>query len=265
MRQWPRSGPISSTSSIDGGRPGGLPALWWRDDDAATPTPQLSDLLRLAGEVPLALAVIPALAQPELATALRGSAASRGSAAWLAACQPGQSTARKANIPKGGRPRWSRRRSAPGGPASRPCSGRAPCPCWCRRGTASPANFCRCCRRTGSPACRRWPRRAARPCRPALCPGSSHRCPCRSRRMAGRIAGLSARPRRLVGLVGHLRATRLGAADSAGPIGILTHHLIMDDATAAFLDRLIALIGTHAACPLGQQLPRSCNDAGRGG
>jgi hypothetical protein len=51
----------------------------------------------------------------------------------------------------------------------------------------------------------------------------------------------------LGGLVGHLRANRLGAAASAGPIGILTHHLIMDGPTAAFLDRLIALIRGHAA------------------
>src|SRR5260370_21390135 len=44
--------------------------LWWRDDDAVTETPQLDDLLRLTGEVPVALAVIPALARPELANAL---------------------------------------------------------------------------------------------------------------------------------------------------------------------------------------------------
>jgi hypothetical protein len=48
-------------------------------------------------------------------------------------------------------------------------------------------------------------------------------------------------------LVGHLRASRLGAADRAQPIGILTHHLVMDGATAAFLDRLIALVRGHAA------------------
>src|SRR5471030_2384863 len=34
-------------------------ALWWRDDDAAEPTPALDTLIDLAGEVPLALAVIP--------------------------------------------------------------------------------------------------------------------------------------------------------------------------------------------------------------
>jgi hypothetical protein len=46
--------------------------LWWRDDDAVAATPQLDALLHLAGEVPVALAVIPALARPELAEAVRG-------------------------------------------------------------------------------------------------------------------------------------------------------------------------------------------------
>jgi len=44
--------------------------LWWRDDDAAAPTPRLDRLLRLAGDVPLSLAVIPADAAASLATAL---------------------------------------------------------------------------------------------------------------------------------------------------------------------------------------------------
>src|SRR5207247_4242563 len=54
------------------GLAGRVAMLWWRDDDAVTVTPQLNKLLELAGEVPVALAVIPALARPELATALRG-------------------------------------------------------------------------------------------------------------------------------------------------------------------------------------------------
>lgn len=46
--------------------------LWWRDDDAVAPTPQLDRLLTLAGPAPLALAVIPADAKPALAAALDG-------------------------------------------------------------------------------------------------------------------------------------------------------------------------------------------------
>lgn len=44
--------------------------LWWRDDDAVAPTAALDRLLALAGAAPLALAVVPADAKPELATAL---------------------------------------------------------------------------------------------------------------------------------------------------------------------------------------------------
>ncbi len=40
--------------------------LWWRDDDATAATPALERLLRLARELPLALGVIPALAEPSL-------------------------------------------------------------------------------------------------------------------------------------------------------------------------------------------------------
>jgi hypothetical protein len=46
--------------------------LWWRDDDAVAPTPALDRLLALAGrfELPLALAVIPAQTGPALAARL---------------------------------------------------------------------------------------------------------------------------------------------------------------------------------------------------
>ena len=49
---------------------GRVAALWWRDDDAVAATPQLDALLRLAGDVPIALAVIPALARPDLCQSL---------------------------------------------------------------------------------------------------------------------------------------------------------------------------------------------------
>lgn len=47
--------------------------LWWRDDDAIAPTPQLERLLRLSQDahVPVHLAVIPAKATPELAEYMR--------------------------------------------------------------------------------------------------------------------------------------------------------------------------------------------------
>src|SRR5690348_451640 len=50
---------------------GRVASLWWRDDDAATATPELAKLRSLARGTPLALAVIPALATADLAEALR--------------------------------------------------------------------------------------------------------------------------------------------------------------------------------------------------
>jgi len=46
--------------------------LWWRDDDAVAPSPQLDRLLQIAGGAPLALAVIPRMAEPDLAVRLAG-------------------------------------------------------------------------------------------------------------------------------------------------------------------------------------------------
>lgn len=52
------------------GRRGGA-SFWWRDDDAALPNPALERLM--AFDVPLALAVVPQLAVPELFHLLRDS------------------------------------------------------------------------------------------------------------------------------------------------------------------------------------------------
>lgn len=50
--------------------------LWWRDDDAVAPTPQLDRLLALARSraLPVAVAAIPGAARPDLAARLAGEA-----------------------------------------------------------------------------------------------------------------------------------------------------------------------------------------------
>jgi peptidoglycan/xylan/chitin deacetylase (PgdA/CDA1 family) len=52
---------------------GQIATLWWRDDDAAAPSPALDRLLALSAghDVPLALAVVPAKAEDGLAKALQ--------------------------------------------------------------------------------------------------------------------------------------------------------------------------------------------------
>jgi hypothetical protein len=50
-------------------------------------------------------------------------------------------------------------------------------------------------------------------------------------------------------LVGALRREREGGDQGAiwGPVGVMTHHLVMDSATEDFLSRLGETVGTHAA------------------
>jgi len=48
-------------------------------------------------------------------------------------------------------------------------------------------------------------------------------------------------------LVAHLRARRLGEVDDAEPTGLLTHHLVHDDAAWEFLARLLARLDDHPA------------------
>jgi len=48
-------------------------------------------------------------------------------------------------------------------------------------------------------------------------------------------------------LLGYLRSQRLRHAEPAPAIGILTHHLVMDHASLAFLEQLTAMLVAHPA------------------
>jgi hypothetical protein len=62
----------------------------------------------------------------------------------------------------------------------------------------------------------------------------------------GGSGGFIGEERALGILVEHLQARRLHVVSADEPTGILTHHLVQDEATDAFLDRLIAVTGAHA-------------------
>ena len=93
---------------------GKVATLWWRDDDAVAPTARLGRLLSTAPGVPLALAVIPADAQQELAQWLAQHAAISaervccGSSARLAACEPLGRSGRRASSRRNGQDQRSR-------------------------------------------------------------------------------------------------------------------------------------------------------------
>jgi hypothetical protein len=236
---------------------GRVARLWWRDDDAVTATPQLDDLLHLAGDVPVALAVIPALARPELATALLGTPG-------VALLQHGWSHAnrarhgKKSEYPEGRAASMVAAEIGAGRARLKALFGSRALPVLVPPWNRFAGEFVPLLSGNGIAGLSTMvsPSGAALP--PGLVePGlvvidvhvdlvAWHG----SRGFIGAGAALGC-------LVDHLQATRLGAAASARPIGILTHHLIMDGATAAFLDRLFALTRAHAAsrwAPAGELL-----------
>jgi peptidoglycan/xylan/chitin deacetylase (PgdA/CDA1 family) len=224
------------------GEAGATAILWWRDDDAVAATPRLDDLLRLAGEVPLALAVIPALARPDLGAALAG-------APLVAVLQHGWQHAnragngKKSEYPKGRSAAVVGEEIGAGQARLKALFGTRALPLfvppWNRIADellpALPAN-----------GIAGLSRMAARRCVPA--PAGLAAIDVHVDLVAwGTDRGFIGVAAALGGLVDQLRASRCGAAAAARPVGILTHHLIMDGATAAFLGRLIELTGSHTA------------------
>ena len=224
------------------GLAGRVAMLWWRDDDAVTVTAQLGNLLRVAGDAPLALAVIPALARPELASALHGMPR-------VAVMQHGWQHANRARLGK--KSEYPEGRSA-AAVAAEIGAGQARL-----KALFGP--------RAVAALAPPWNRFAGEflPLLPAngVAGISTMVTPSGAALPRGLVAidvhvdlvawhgdrGFIGEAAALGGLVGQLRAGRLDARASAGPFGILTHHLIMDRPTGAFLERLIQLTRTHEA------------------
>jgi hypothetical protein len=220
--------------------------LWWRDDDTAAPSRALEHLLAIAGDVPIALAVIPALADSGLGAWLARSSRS-ASEPRLAVLQHGWRHAnhavdgKKSEFPAGRRYREVASDLAAGRTWLRTLLGKRALPVLVPPWNRFDASFL-----TLLPACgfvaisRAKPRRAASPA-PELAEVNIHVDLVawhRNRAFIGEQTALGS-------LVGHLQARRRGGVDAGEPTGILTHHLVQDEATDEFLVRLIATTGAH--------------------
>ena len=227
------------------GEAGRIAKLWWRDDDAVAATPELATLLRIAGGRPVALAVIPALATADLAAALAGAPAAGVLQHGWRHANRGQG--KKSEYPSG----LSASVAAAEIAAGRDClaalfgsrAQRVFVPPWNRIAPELLAVVAA----SGIAAVST----IASPTKP----GNSTDQPTGlgvidvhvdltdwkgGRRFIGTAKALG-------GLVFWLRRARLGNAAAAGPIGILTHHLIMDRETAAFVAALQERIAGHRA------------------
>ena len=215
--------------------------LWWRDDDAATATPALDRLLALADGTPLALAAIPAAASPALAAAISARTAGGGGAVTV--LQHG----------------WAHANHAPDGSRKMELGTHRPTASVLAElaaGCARLADLCGAAFRTVlTPPWNRiadavaarlgdigfrglstlGPRRAAEPSR-GVVQVNVHADLIDWRQGHGFVGTGPALGR----IVSHLAARRTGAADPAEPTGILTHHLVQDEATDRFVARLLA-------------------------
>ena len=221
---------------------GRVATLWWRDDDAVAATPQLAAQLALAGPVPLALAVIPAAARPDLADALEDRP-------QIAVLQHGwqhrnhAGTGKKSEFPAGRDPAAVGAELAAGRERLLALFGDRALPI-----LAPPWNRC-------DAGCLPWLAEAGlaaisrRDPRPAPAPAAGigevnvHADLVAWRGDGGFVGAAAA----LAALTGHLRARRCGGVDPKEPTGMLTHHLVQDRATGAFLSQLLAVTLAHPA------------------
>ena len=227
---------------------GKVATLWWRDDDAVAPTARLGRLLSIASGVPVSLAVIPADAESELARWLSHYLRSAPKAS-VAVLQHGWRHLNHSGIGKKSEFPATRPRPEV---ASELAAGRARLsdlfgtraqpvlvPPWNRFDDSFFALLARC----GLTGISQARPRSASPRAQGVIEANIHVdliAWTGSRGFVGEDAALS-------GLVQHLRARRLRAVCADEPTGILTHHLLQDEETDAFLDRLIRVSVAHPA------------------
>jgi len=224
------------------GESGRLATFWWRDDDAVAATPRLHDLFSVAEGAPIALAVIPQRAQPELSAVLESwpnvAVLQHG---WQHANHAEQ--AKKSEFPEKRRPAVVRDELA---------LGRARLAAlFARRALAifvPPWNrFAECFLPVLQEAGligisgMRGGRRVAP--RPGIARADVH-VDLVAWRAGGGFVGTEPA---LGHIVAHLRRRRRGEAEPGEATGILTHHLVTDRAALAFLARFGGVLSAHPA------------------
>lgn len=226
---------------------GRVATVWWRDDDAKAPGPRLNRLLVRASQVgvPVALAVIPALAEPALASVLDAHAG-------VSVLQHGY--AHTNHAPRGqGLGAWELGLHRPRGEVLEDLEVgfarltaiagdqfvHAIAAPWNRIDPAlfadlPPLGF------TGVSAF--GPRDSAVPVA-GLKVNNAHCDPINWKR----DASFTGESKAIGKFVDHLAARRAGTVDADEATGLLTHHMDMDEATWEFADTLVERLAAHSA------------------
>ncbi|MBC8129240.1 MAG: polysaccharide deacetylase family protein [Rhizobiaceae bacterium] len=226
---------------LDRAEAAGGAAFWLRDDDAVAPTARLDRLIAIAADhaVPLALAVIPAKAQPALAERLAGEAGvtvlqhgfahDDHSAPGSKKCELGSDRPIEAMLAEleSGRERLS----------IFPNVAPMLVPPWNRIAPALVRHL----PSIGTRALSTFGARASSHGAAGLLVVNTHVDPVDWRSTRGFVGG----PACLRALILRLDAVLSGAVDAEEPTGLLTHHLVHDAETLAFLAQLLDFTAKH--------------------
>jgi hypothetical protein len=215
-------------------------AFWWRDDDAVDDTPQLTSLLAAAAGIPVAIAVIPAYATPALARRLAAYP-------WITVIQHGwrhdnHSPDGSSEYPPGRDPAVVAREFAEGVRILRGLFSTRYRPVFAPPWHGFDDAYLPLLPPSGLAAISRKGARASP--RAAGIPQSNiHAVPI----VWSQPPGFGDEAAHLGALIDHLAARRARTSDAAEPTGILTHHLVQDEASWEFMRRLGALVARHPA------------------
>jgi hypothetical protein len=224
------------------GEAGRVATFWWRDDDAESVTPQLGRLLALAGAAPVALAVVPAAASRELPGALAPySTVAVVQHGWRHANHA--AAGKKSEFPAERPPGEAARDIAAGRERLARMFGERALPVFVPPWNRIAPQVIPLLAEAGIRGLSVMAPRPEILAQSALAAIDAHVDLVDwhgGRRFIGTAAALG-------GLVAALRTRHGAPAASGGATGILTHHLVMDDATAAFLGRLQDAVASHAA------------------
>jgi hypothetical protein len=223
------------------GEAGRTASLWWRDDDAVAPTSQLDRLLDLSGGAPLALAVIPADVVGELAAALDFSP--QVAVLHHGWCHANRALAgKKSEYPAERHPVEIADELDEGRKRLVSLFGRRALPVFVPPWNRFADRFVPLLTEAGLIALSQMaPRKNVPSARIRIVDVHVDVVDWRGDRgFVGTGAALGR-------LLAELRARRNGGADPESAIGVLTHHLIIDRATEAFMAQLGEMIARHPA------------------
>jgi hypothetical protein len=221
---------------------GATASFWWRDDDAADDTTQLDVLLKHAGAIPLALAVIPGLATRTLAERL----AKHASAVVL------QHGWRHKNHASGGNNEYPASRSmeevshelADGRRVLTALFGPQAIPVFVPPYHGFDDCFLPLLRRNGLAGISRKGPRPGLFAAEGILQVNAHMSPIKW----GAPPSFADDDLYLSQIIDHLRGRRLGRYDATEATGLLTHHLAQNDRSYAFISRFVAVVSGHPAC-----------------